>query len=337
MNQPKIVEIIGSEALGGYQPAKHGTATRESLATFAFDALTRRLPEVFRTIHAAPSFLKLGPANGGAPSSLIPVDASTPFGMKKVRATILNGEGNAEFLALAGGKLPVVSVSAGEQDFPYEVFGLGIEMTYEDMQAIQATNGLGAAIYDEALRSVRRGMDKLLNNILWYGSEQLKVNGLLSIGAIPKAQASTTYISGANIETLLRQTNEFIRGPGERSKGAFSPRFLTIAPSLYTYLSSTYKEHSDRTMLSLLREANPNTTIQEAWELETVTVGGNDLGRCMLVSDYGMDLMRHATSPVTTLPMVSQKAGLELVMPVLCKTAGVLCVQALSASFLTNC
>lgn len=337
MDQVKTHAILGNEALNQYAPKKHGNVATESLAAFAFDTLTRRISTVFRTIHASPSFLSLGPAMDGVRGSLIPRDGSIPFGMKKARVVLLTGEGNAEMLSTAGGKLPVVSVTEGEKDYPYEAFGIGLEMTYEDMQAIQAAGDAGGAIYDEALRAVRRGMDKLLNNILWYGSANLNLLGVFTAPGIGKEAAGTTYVSGSNIETLLRQTNEFIGALRQRSKGAFRTRYLTIGDSLYTFLASAYKEHSDFTLLKILRDTNPDVTIQSAWELDAVTVGGNDLGRCMMASDYSLDYMRHVTSNVTVLPMVTQKAGLEMVMPVLAKTAGIVPVQSLSVAMLTNC
>lgn len=337
MDQVKTHAILGNEALNNYAPKKHGTATAESLATFAFDTLTKRIGTVFRTLHAAPSFLSLGPATDGVRGSLIPRDRSIPFGMKKARVVLLTGEGRAEMLSTAGGKLPVVSVTEGEKDYPYEPFGLGIEMTYEDMQAIQAAGDAGASIYDEALRTVRRGMDQLLNNILWYGAANLNLQGVFTAPGIPKETAGTTYVSGSNFETLLRQTNEFIGSLNERSKGVFRTRYLTMGNGLYRFLASAYKEHSDFTLLKILRDTNPDVLFQQAWELDAVTIGGNDLGRCMMASDYGMDYMRHVTSDVIVLPMVTQKAGLEMVMPVLAKTAGIVPVQSLSVAMLTNC
>lgn len=335
IKQPQL--IVGNEALNNLKPIKHQNAMGESLATFAFDALTARIAPAFRAVHASASFLRLGPAEGGRPTSLLPIDFSIPFGAKKARINLITGEGTAEPVSTSGGKLPVVSVTTGDQDLPYEAFGLAIEMTYEDMQAIQVAGDLGGAVYDEALMAVRRGMDKYLNNVLWYGSRDLRLEGVLSHTAIPKASAALQYVSGSNIETILAQTNTFIRSVAERSKGSFVARYCTMSNGLMTYLSSTYKEHSDKTLLAILRDSNPNIIFQEAWELESVSVGGIDLGRCMMVHDRALDYARAIVSPVQALPFQSQKAGLEMVMPVLCKTAGIVVPQPLSISILTNC
>ncbi len=328
--------IVGNEALNQFQPIKHGIAKGEALASFSFDALTKRIVPAFRQVHASASFLRLGPAEGGRPTALLPIDYSIPFGAKKARVSLIGGEGEALPVSTSGGRLPVVSVTTGDQDLPYEAFGLAVEMTYEDMQAIEVAGDLGAAVYDEALMAVRRGMDKYLNNVLWYGSRDLKLEGVLSHTAIPKQAVGTQYVSGSNVETILAQTNTLIRSVAERSKGVFVARYCTMSNGIMTYLSSTYKEHSDKTLLSILRDSNPNIIFQEAWELESVSIGGTDLGRCIMVHDRALDYGRAIVSNVQALPFQSQKAGLEMVMPILAKTAGIVIPQPLSMSIYTN-
>lgn len=207
-----------------------------------------------------------------------PLDTSVPAAAQEHIVRRLSSTGSAGFHRAGNENEHDVSHKQVEQRFPVRTIKTGFSWDMFDEQAASFAN---FQLVRESARTAREAIDDFLNGVIWNGSEEDGVYGILTYPWLPK-KVSTLAFTGvpADSRTHLAELNAWTNYAPFASKGRMSPTHVRMTPRFKAYLSETIMGTSSQiaggSLLQAYLNAHPEITIETSWELENAGGDGVD-------------------------------------------------------------
>lgn len=143
--------------------------------------------------------------------------------------------GIAQLLADDATDVPMADVSFREETFNVRDFGIGYKYTVKELLQSQHT---GKQINIKRALACRLGVEQKMNRIMTYGDPVAKLFGMFNFLNTPRLIAASG-INGGTPATVLALLNEWANSIFDLTETAASPTRVMMAPSDYTYISTT--------------------------------------------------------------------------------------------------
>lgn len=210
----------------------------------------------------------------------------------------------------AGEDIPTVSLAAVEESFG--IAHMVVQMKIDFFEAL-AHGFVGLNEYERKLRAMRRAIDRLLNRLAWWGSDQFDLHGILNYPHLPKRVYSTSITApatAADFDALLAAFNSIINRARYAHKDIADPTRLVTSTRLRDFLNQTRHPEGRESLAELIIRDQPLiNAIEGVWELQGEGPGSTDI--MILWDDRDPDARPtfELVQPFALLPL--QNNGLE--------------------------
>lgn len=254
----------------------------------------------------APQALKLFPQESDM------TDADMWFEYRMYDAT-----GMAKIMAAYGTDMPMMSVK-GERFFARKyTFGLGYGWTYEEM--------LAAAKKGIPLKSIegtqcRKIHERTISNVLWKGDAEYQIVGFVDHPNIPEVAVAGGW-AAADADAIIDDSTAIISAVN--GTAIFDVSKFQLPSKAWTIWQSKRLSGTDGSVLSYMKKSFPEITFSKNSDLDAD-------GVCMAI-DMQEENFSQAT-PVIFRQLAPQPKGIDVAVPCISMTCGVIVRQPLAAA-----
>lgn len=206
---------------------------------------------------------------------LFRADTSVPVGARShwVRRGHESGEAAIYRTGMA---IPRASVSSDEEEFPVRhiVDAFDVDQFEQDSSGFAGSNTLG-----RKSRAARNLLVQRMNRLIWYGSEEHGLYGVMNYPWLSKLVSSVAYDGSDSADDVIADLNKWADYASNSSNAVFSPNRMVTSPRVRNYLMSKPRSATTDTTIGrfFLDNNNPGITqIDSAWELQGTGPGGTD-------------------------------------------------------------
>lgn len=265
--------------------------------------------------------------------TVIPVDTSVSEGATTHTYRQYDTVGMAKVIANYANDLPRADVVGKEFTFPIRSIGNAYGYSTQEIRsALFAGVNLNAR---KAAAAARAQMEKV-NQLAWFGDADHGIPGFFTNANIPSVTilndgtGSSKAFSTKTPDKIVRDINQVINKVIVQSKGVHRVNEVWLPIEQYALIATTQNSTaSDTTILSFLQSVHPGVTFRSLVELDDA--GGAGVDRIYALENsadnwqLNLPMMLRAYSP--------QQQGLEFVVPMESRFAGVTVEYPLSMSF----
>lgn len=265
--------------------------------------------------------------------TVIPVDTSVSEGATTHTYRQYDTVGMAKVIANYANDLPRADVVGKEFTFPIRSIGNAYGYSTQEIRsALFAGVNLNAR---KAAAAARAQMEKM-NQLAWFGDADHGIPGFFTNANIPSVTilndgtGSSKAFSTKTPDKIVRDINQVINKVIVQSKGVHRVNEVWLPIEQYALIATTQNSTaSDTTILSFLQSVHPGVTFRSLVELDDA--GGAGVDRIYALENsadnwqLNLPMMLRVYSP--------QQQGLEFVVPMESRFAGVTVEYPLSMSF----
>lgn len=249
--------------------------------------------------------------------SLFPQETGISEGAQWAAYRMYSAQGMAKIMASFGTDMPMMSVK-GQKFFArmYPV-GLGYGYTYDDM--------LGAATAGVALDPMlgvecREIHERTVSNIIWNGDDEYDIVGFSNHPNIPLVAVKGGWGTAAVLDILSDIVA--VISAVNNSK-IYNTNQLHFPSQAWTIVQGAPMPSTATTLLGYLRAAYPEITFRK----------NSDLDEDAEVMAFDMNQRHFAqATPILFRQLPAQRSGLDISLPCMSKTAGVITRAPLAAA-----
>lgn len=281
------VDAMAAEAgirADGFDPAIGGVGQRDLTVTIG-EAMREPLPK----------------PNG---IELFPMNSAVPAGAEFYNWRRLYHAGEAVvYRGGPGGDIPRVTIANAESEpRPVHVLAIAVD---QDFRAGLAAGFTGFDDMGEKVRGARSIMDRTVSGLIWNGSEEHNLWGILTYPYMDKLVSATPISTSSTGDAIIEAIGDLLSYPRTTSKATFQPNAVVMSPSIAAYLKRTYPDNKGgKSLYELITLAHPEIkSWEEAHELDA-TGPGSAHGILVYRKDsFGLEYV--VSLPPTMLPMTS--------------------------------
>ena len=216
--------------------------------------------------------------------TFVPMEDTVPTGAKSYTYEVWDGTGMAQLIVNYGDDVALVGVKAGEETAKLVHYGLGYEVTLEDLEAAAFS---GMPIQTRKAQEVIRGFESRLELVAALGDSDAGFTGLFNhpnlpiiSAAAPGTGSTTTWLASSDktAEEILGDMNTLVDTVGDNTKGAEEPDTLIVPRTRWRFIQKTPVETGTggdrRTILQEFQNRNPG--IEVGWWHQADTASAAD-------------------------------------------------------------
>lgn len=265
--------------------------------------------------------------------SLMPVSTEIPEGATTHTYRQYDTVGMAKVIANYANDLPRSDVQGKEFTNPIRSIGNAYGYNVQEVRsALFAGTNLNAR---KALAATRAQQEKV-NQLAFAGDADNGLPGLLSNTNIPEVTlaadgtGTSKAFSTKTADKIVRDVNALINKVLAQSKGVHRVTEVWMPIEQYALIATTQNSAaSDTTILEFLQKNHPGVTFRQVVEMDGAGVGGADRMYAMENSRENWQL----EIPMMIKQYSPQQQGLEFVVPVESRFAGVIIEYPLAFAF----
>jgi len=264
---------------------------------------------------------------------LFPVSTEVSEGATTHSYTSYDGVGSAKIIANYSTDFPRAEVTGKQFTFP--IRSIGSSYGY-NIQEIRSAQFAGVSLNSKKATMAARAHDELINKLAFAGDVESGLPGLITNTNVPEVTlladgtGSSKTFATKSADKLVRDINTLINKVITQSKGIHRVNQVWMPVEQYALIATTQNSvASDTTVLSFLKEVNPGVEFKSVIELDGAGAAGADRMYAMENSRDNWQL----ELPMMTKTYSPQQSGLEFVVPMESKFAGVVIEYPLSMAF----
>lgn len=305
MNKNAITQIMQSYCATAFQANGEQVNTDEQGLIFA-DDLIAVSKKIYEKKMPAPQALKLFPQE----SDMTDADAYFEYRM-------YDAVGMAKIMAAYGTDMPMMTVK-GERFFARKyTLGLGYGWTYEEMLAAAKKGIPLKAIEGTQCRKIH---ERTVSNILWKGNDEYQIVGFIDHPNIPEVAVAGGW-AAADADAIIDDVAAIISSVN--GTAVFDVSKFQVPSKAWTILQSKRLSGTGENVLSYLKKAFSEVTFSKNSDLD-------EDGLCMAI-DMQEEHFSQAT-PVVFRQLAPQPKGIDVAVPCISMTCGVIVRQPLAAA-----
>lgn len=303
MNETILSQMMQAYAIEAFQG--RSVNTDEQGIIFARDLISMS-KEIYREEMPAPVALTMFEKEPGISD-----------GAKWAGYRLYSAQGMAKIMAAFGTDMPMVNAKGKEFFALMYPVGLGYGYTYDDMLAAAETGTKLDVMQGINAREIH---ERTISNIIWTGDSEYQIIGFINHPNIPEVAVDGGWGSAAVLD-ILADIVALISAVN--SSKVYNANKFQFPSNAWSIVQGAPMPSTSDTLLSYLRKAYPEITFSKNSDLD-------DEGICMV-----MDMNRRNFSQATPfifrqLPV--QRSGLDISIPCVSKTAGVIVRAPLAAA-----
>lgn len=263
----------------------------------------------------------------------MPISTETPEGATTITYRQYDSVGMAKVIANYANDLPRADVTGKE--FTSVIKSIGNAYGY-NVQEIRSALFAGVNLSGKKAMSATRAHQEKINALAFAGDADNALPGLISNANIPEvtiaadgAGASKTFAT-KTADLIVRDINSVINKVTTQSKGIHRANEVWMPIEQYTLIATMQNSvASDKTVLAYLKEANPGVEFYPIIELDGAGASGVDRMYALenSIDNWQLEL------PMMIRQYTPQQQGLEFVVPVESRFAGVIIEYPLAFAF----
>lgn len=176
-----------------------------------------------------------------------PIDTEVPEGARSFTISRYYHAGRPSVYR-AGGAVPKVSLSRGEETFKVHHYVLGDEFSIFEQGSGQFA-GLDRAA--RGMRAINEGLSRFASEISWTGMNAPAILGVQNHPWLAKFISPVPMNSSSTSREILRELNRITNFPSNTTRNALRPNRIRMGHSLRNYLAT--EPYSDESTDSILR------------------------------------------------------------------------------------
>lgn len=270
-----------------------------------------------------------------AEGELIPISSEAGPGAPSITYRTFEPKGLAKIISDYSSDLPRADVSGTETSVPVRDIASSFGWSIREIKAARRT---GKPLETRKADAARRAVMQKLDEIALLGDTKSGLQGFINhpnIGevAVP-ADGATSQSTFADKQTspdkIIRDMNNLVSSIVDVTNGVEAPTDLLMPHAQYELIANTPRsDQSDKTVLQWFLENNPHIqTITPVAKLKGVGTGGTDV---MIAYDKN-PLNLTLEIPDAFEVLAQETRGLEVVVPVMLSTGGVIVYYPLSVA-----
>jgi len=265
--------------------------------------------------------------------TLMPVSTAIPEGAITHTYTQYDSVGSAKVIANYANDLPRADVT-GKQ-FTNPIRSIGNSYGY-NVQEVRSAMFAGVNLNGKKALSATRAQQEKINQLAFAGDVEHGLPGFISNTNVPEVTlladgtgSSKTFASKTS-DKIVRDINSLINKIIVQSKGIHRATQVWMPVEQYALIATTQNSvASDTTILEFLRSVHPTIEFKQVVELDAAGAAGADRMYALENSSDNWQL----ELPMLVKQYSPQQNGLEFVVPVESRFAGVIIEYPLAFSF----
>lgn len=265
--------------------------------------------------------------------TLMPVSTEIPEGATTHTYRQFDSVGMAKVIANYANDLPRADVVGKE--FTTAIRSIGNAYGY-NVQEIRSAQYAGVNLEARKATAATRAQQEKINALAFAGDADNGLPGLLNNTNIPEVTlaadgtGSSKAFSTKTADKIVRDINSLINKVITQSKGIHKVNEVWLPIEQYALIATTQNSTaSDTTILAFLQSVHPGVTFKQVVELDGAGVGGADRMYALenTMENWALEL------PMMIKQYTPQQQGLEFVVPVESRFAGVTVYYPLAMAF----
>jgi len=265
--------------------------------------------------------------------TLMPVSTEIPEGATTHTYRQYDSVGMAKVISNYANDLPRADVVGKE--FTSVIRSLGNAYGY-NVQEIRSAMFAGINLSGKRAMAATRAQQELVNKLAFSGDADHNLPGLLNNANIPEVTlaadgtGSSKTFAAKTADKIVRDVNALINKVITQSKGVHRVSEVWMPVEQYALIATTQNSTaSDTTILEFLQKVHPGVTFRQVVELDGAGVSGADRMYAIENSRENWQL----EIPMMIKQYSPQQKGLEFVIPVESRFAGVIIEYPLAFAF----
>ena len=261
---------------------------------------------------------------------LFPVTGDTPAGADSVTYQVYDKSGKVNIVAKNAKDLPRVDVDGKE--VTRLVRTLATSFGYNVIE-IMNSQMVGKSLDQKRANAARYAIEREFNRIAWLGDAAHNMYGLLTHPGVPSGNAPTgSWTPATDPSDILADINDAFNTVYTQTNAVERANKLALPPEQYALIATTPRTTtSDKTILTWIIENTPQlgsaNDVIVAPELIGAGAGSVDVMAVVSTNPEKMEF----EIPMETMFLPEQEQGLEYVVPVIARCAGLQMYYPLSA------
>jgi hypothetical protein len=265
--------------------------------------------------------------------TLMPVSTAIPEGATTHTYRQYDSVGSAKVIANYSNDLPRADVTGKE--FTNPIRSIGNSYGY-NVQEVRAAMFAGTNLNGKKALSATRAQQEKINQLAFAGDTEHGLPGLISNTNVPEVTlladgtGSSKAFATKTSDKIVRDVNSLINKIITQSKGIHRATQVWLPVEQYALIATTQNSvASDTTILSFLRSVHPGVEFKQVVEMDGAGAGGADRMYALENSSDNWQL----EIPMMIKQYSPQQTGLEFMIPVESRFAGVIIEYPLAFSF----
>lgn len=265
--------------------------------------------------------------------SFIPLQEGIPAFAQTVKYNIYDRFGIAALIASYADDLPRADIVKDEVRSPIRAFGDSYGYNVEELMASEAGQ---LPLEPEKANAARMAYEEKLDRVAANGDS---ANGLVGLLNIPNALSFTFAADGTGsskvwttktTDQVLRDMNAFYQFMRDQTGDVHSMRRIILPIAQDNYINTTPRSsNSDKTIKQFFLEAHPDVEVVSWYKLKGAGAAATDRMVGYIPDSQFISLVENM--PFTQFP--PQARNLELVVPCMGKSGGVVCKYPLTVQY----
>lgn len=265
--------------------------------------------------------------------TLMPVSTATPEGATTITYRQYDTVGMAKVIANYANDLPRADVTGKE--FTSNIRSIGNAYGY-NTQEVRSAMFAGTNLNARKALAATRAQQEKINQLAFSGDADNGLPGLFTNANVPEVTllndgtGSSKAFSTKTADKIVRDINSVINKVITQSKGVHRATEVWLPVDQYALIATTQNSTaSDTTILGFLQQVHPGVTFKQVVELDNAGGAGVDY---MYALENNMDNWQ-LELPMMIKQYAPQQQGLEFVVPVESRFAGVIIEYPLAFAF----
>ncbi len=268
----------------------------------------------------------------------IPISTEAGPGAESITQTMYSPVGMAKIIANNATDLPRVDVMGEQVTVPVRMVADAYGYSRKEIQSAAMTNPPKPLPMMKA-NAARRAIEQTLNSIAFQGDTAAKIYGIMSFPNFTKTEAPNgAWTMDSDPDDIIEDCHSLITTPRVNSKGVFEVTHVLLPIDKMTIIQTLrLGDVNSDTILTFLKKVYSNIVWDDVPELTAVTpnprTGSGTPTNCAVAFAQDPDYMTFELCEDFT-QLAPQEKGLEIEIPCVAQTGGVMSMQPLSVNIM---
>ena len=261
--------------------------------------------------------------------SILPVDNNYPTGVETIAYRVMDGFGEAKFIAAGADDLPLADVHGEKFSSNVESIGAGYAYNTHELRA----SAMGGVQLDRERAQIAMEMiERKMDDSVAMGAEEVGMVGFARHPNVP-VDSSAAW-SGLTADQILSKMNDLAQAVVDATKGVHKPDTMLLPDTLYGLVAVKLMNTANptgETVLSQFLKTQPYIRTVQAWRpLETASETGGKRVIC-----YKRDpKVAKVAIPMEAISHEPERRGLKFIVPLEARFGGVIVKLPLAIRYL---